>query len=512
MLKRLWFTLVLFMMALPLYAQDATRTPQPEQNFILLWTQEVIFPQAIRFTVTLGLPLTEVNAVTFVIQPENRQAQTINLEPDETAVVKEPYSELAYVWNVPEANPPALFSKVQFSWRVTTTDNRTASIDDTYVFSDERAGWVRDVEIAEGFHLTLPVTKSDDKPVGEYSTAALANLKSNLANVYDLLTTQLENVPAFNLLVYNDKLPPGCTTNSEDQPVAVGPSSHTEVPCNPVIADSIFAVSDYNVVWSASGSFDDIQSSVIEYVVRIAYSGQWANKQVPEWFQYGLSLWYSPALKAQLGLPLVNAARTNSLFRLEVMAVPPAAGANRDLWQAQSYGMVVYIASRIGVDGLFKLALNVGNASTFADAYETSMGRPLASLIPDFGRWVFTDGALAAFSFTPYQARTPTPTATRTPTPTMTPTWTSTPTITPTPTVTGVLSRTPLPTATPSHTPTAAPPTVTPRPPGSLDTPTPSPAAQVMGPNSGLVTGLLLLIIIVLVIVILYMLVMRLRR
>jgi hypothetical protein len=106
-------------------------------------------------------------------------------------------------------------------------------------------------------------------------------------------------------------------------------------------------------------------------------------------------------------------------------------------------------------------------------------------LLNDWERWIFTDRAVAAFSFTAYQAATATPTATRTLAPTATATATSTFTPTFTPTVTGVLSATPSPTRTPTRTLTPAPATRTPRPAGSLNTPTPVPK-QVVNPLGGL--------------------------
>jgi hypothetical protein len=509
---RRYCLVVLLIVLLPgsLFAQDATDTPQPEQAYILSWSQEIIFPQAIRFSLILARPLAEIDAAVLTIQPEGKASRNNTLNLEETAIKQEPYTELAYIWNIPAIDPPELFTEVEFNWRIVGNDGEIARITDRFMFTDERSAWLPDLEIADGFLLTLPVTKTAEKPDGDYSETALAKLASNLADVYALLNTYLLDVPLFKLIVYNDKLMPGCTTNAENETVAIGPLSNTEVPCDSDLAGAIFAAGEYALVTSASSNFTSVEATVVEYITLAAYAAHWSGKSVPEWFQYGLVKLYSPASKAGEGVPLLNAARTNSLFSLDDMATLPSGSVNLDLWQAQSYGMALYIASQVGVDGLLKLANNLRDMPSFADAYRAATGRSLEALLPDFSRWIFTDSAQSAFTLTLYQPPTPLPTGTRTPTATPTPTFTSTPTITPSPTVTGVLSNTPRPTLTPSRTPTQKPPTFTPRPPGSLDTPTPAPAQAASG--NPVITGLLLFIIVALVIVILIMLVARIRR
>ena len=50
-------------------AQSANPTPQPEQAFIQEWSQEVIFPSAVRFALTIALPPDQVKDVTLTIKP-----------------------------------------------------------------------------------------------------------------------------------------------------------------------------------------------------------------------------------------------------------------------------------------------------------------------------------------------------------------------------------------------------------------------------------------------------------
>ncbi len=194
---------------------------------------------------------------------------------------------------------------------------------------------------------------------------------------------------------------------------------------------------------------------------------------MPLWFRRGLALFTLPTNKLNMLEPAQRASRSNSLFTLDEMNAEPTQDA--ELWRAQSYGMVLYIAQQAGVQGLFELARNPGES--FADTYQRAMGQPLSNLISSWQRWLFTSSAEAAYAYFPQLATTPTPSFTPTPTqprPTATPTATNTPTITPSVTNTGIPERI-LPTLTPTRTPTDAPASVTPRPAGSLRTPTPTP-------------------------------------
>lgn len=478
MMSRLVLLLLcIIFLATPAMGQEVEPTPQPEQGFILNWVKEVIFPAGIRFSVTLSRALSDVASATLIIQPEGRAAVTVELNLDETVIVSEPFTELAYVWPIPQNDPPRLFSEIEISWQVISTRDEVAQITDTFMFTDTRSAWVQDEAIGDGIRLTMPGrAASGDTELEPESTAEvvadtdtfLGQLRRNLIPVYDLLTENTGTQPNFNVLLYTS--PPGCAQNADGESVAIGLLSETEVPCNSAIVTAIFGVSGYTVVESASGALGDVQAALLKHLVRGFYEPLWAGKNVPAWFLEGLTQLYSPVLKTEFAPQLVASARTGSLLTLaELSRIEDAVG------QRQSYGMVLYIASQVGLDGVFKLASDIASAESFDAAYQAAMGQTVDGLLPAFEGWIFTDAAISAFGFTPYQAPTSTPTATSTATASRTPTPTNTPTITPTPTVTGVLSATPFPTLTPSRTPTAAPATQTPRPAGSLNTPVPTP-------------------------------------
>lgn len=492
-LRLLLFLLSIGLLGTSVWAQEAEPTLQPEQNFILGWANEIIFPAGIRLSVTASRVSSDIAAITLTIQPQNRAGVTVELNLEDAVVVSEPYSEFAYVWPLPQNDPPALFDDITITWQVISTRDEVSRVTDTFTFTDTRAEWAQDQTIGDGILLTMPGrTASGDTPLEPESTVEvevvadtdtfLGQLRRGLIPAYNLLSVNTATRPEFKILLY--PTPPGCTTqNAEGELVAVGALSETEVVCNPAVVNAIFNASGYDVVESASGALGDVQAALVARVTRGFYEPLWAGKNVPAWFLEGLTQLYSPTLKADYARQLVASARTGSLRTLAELTRVDDAEAQR-----QSYGMVLYIASKIGVNGLFNLASDIADAESFEVAYQTAVGESVNSLLLGFERWIFTDAGVSAFGFTPYQPPTPTPTATATATASRTPTATATPTITPTPTVTGVLSATPFPSLTPTRTPTAAPATHTPRPAGSLNTPVPTavppPLAETMSDSS----------------------------
>lgn len=482
----------------PLSSVQAQEVPtsQPEQNYIQAWEQEIVFPGAIRFNIRFGLAPIEISEVSLTIQPETRPAITIPMNLAETVIVGGDITVVEYIWALPSANPPLLFRDIRLTWEATSADGQTARIDDIFTFTDERSGWLRDMEIGNNIAITIP-NGAPTTSTATTNRAGINEFRSSLRQVSDLLTANLGTIPNFNLLIYDSTLPL-CSENAAGELVALGYNTAMEVACNPTVANTIFADSGYALLQVQSTTLAAIENAVSNYVVSESYEQQWVGRDIPAWFKAGLIQFYSPALKTELGAPLFTAARTNSLLPLNVVSQEAGERINADLWQSESYGLVVYITSQIGIDGLFRLANNAASATSFAEAYASTVGKSLNSLLNDFERWLFTDAAISAFAFTPYQVATPSPTPSRTLTPTRTPLPTNTMTPTWTPTVTGVQTRTPLPSRTPTRTPTTAPATNTPRPAGSLNTATPTPATTSLADaavNPNLTLGILILVV-----------------
>jgi hypothetical protein len=322
-------------------------------------------------------------------------------------------------------------------------------------------------------------------------------LTHNLAMVYELLSENTSRSPVLRYLVYDSGVAPGCAhrtlASGVEETLAVGVFSGTLLPCRPEFAERVYEESGYAVFQRVPGY--DVETIMVEHMVRAFYAPLWDGNDVPIWFETGLGLFYAPALKTDL-LSIVQAmARNNRLFSLEAMNNTPSDDA--ELWRAQSYGMVLYIAELAGVQGVFELANAVDDSVSFSEIYEQVTGQSLVALIPAWQGWIFTRMAELVYGITPYQPPTPTRTPTLTDTRTRTATTTPTPTQTYTPSVTGVLSSTPYPTLTSSRTPTREPATVTPRPPVRTPTPTPTNSISILrtpGVQAGVVIVLLIVI------------------
>jgi hypothetical protein len=542
MLRILVIFLCAFVFTLPVVAQDKTAEPNPNQGFILSSAGEVIFPQAVRFTVAMSVTGDNLASAALTIQPDGQQLTAVEVKLPDAITLKEPYAALAYVWNIPSANPPQLFRDIRFTWKVVSKQGQTAEFNNRITFTDQRAKWVQYKDNQGRFNLTLPII---DRPLAAVVTpqtpptivpiasetfkpeatadAALnqtgttvvplatpapitaktpdaaqvivavtivpaedadaRRLSRGLSPIYDLLAINSSQKPSLNALIY--PFTPGCVQNAKGDSVAISPITHIEIPCDATLAAIIFRASGYVVIQTESAGLNVMQAALVDYATRQFYETAWRGKNVPAWFQMGLAQFYTPGLKTRYVPLLTSAGRSGKLLSLEQMSAAPNQ-TNADLWQAQSYGMTMYIAGQVGVQGLFDLARNVSQSDSFAAAYEKATGKPLAALPSDFQTWIFTDAGSSAFAFTPYQAATATPTQTDTPTPIATAVPSETPTFTLTPTVTGVHTVTPYPTRTATRTPTPLPPTITPRPPGSLDTPTPIPTAVPVNPLNAL--------------------------
>src|SRR5262249_19553366 len=100
-------------------AQAPTATPQLEQSFIQQWGEEIIFPSAVRFSLSIDLPPEQVTGATLTIKPESQSPITIPLDLGKSTLVGGSITEIAYIWQIPADNPPLLFKDIVFDWQVT---------------------------------------------------------------------------------------------------------------------------------------------------------------------------------------------------------------------------------------------------------------------------------------------------------------------------------------------------------------------------------------------------------
>lgn len=482
-MRYLWLLLTLLILVPGRILAQGDPTPQPEQRFISGWTAEVIFPAAVRFTVTVSLPANALAAAALELETAEGRVIPVAVDLADAVVIGDPYSTLAVLWPI-SAEGPALFSEARYRWRVTSNQNVTARIEEGFIFTDARLDWLPDaVQVGEQLRVTLPAG---------FGRTALAAIQAGLQGTVERLSAEVGPVSAA-YIVYPAAVPPTCPRAAQGQSVVTGPISGIAVACEDADFAAIFTASGLEALTVPALNSEAALRTLVEALARRTYGTLWQSSAVPPWFESGLAEFYVPASKTDQLALLLNAARTRGLLPLE--RLDAAALADDPLARAQAYGMVLLLADRLGVDGLLELARGLGNAESFAAAVQAALSRPLDTLVADLESWLFTPQAAAAFAYRIDLPVTPTPTPSRTPTATSTRTPTLTPTVTPTATVTGVLTFTPVATMTATRTPTPAPATRTPRPAGSLNTPVPVTAntASSVGGISTVTLSLLIL-------------------
>lgn len=459
-------------------AQEPTEEGLSE-GFAFKWSAEPIFPLGMHFFITVLRPADQLQSAVLLIETESMPPQTVAVNVRTPHQIGETFTDLAYDWAFPSDLSLPLGSKIVYEWRVLASDGAQARARDRAVFADTRLNWVRSDDALGQIHLTVPENTSAEA------------LRAALRPVYVLLTEQTGVRPAFDIIVYPPDVPAdGCMAGAEGLLQAAAPVSRAVLPCDRTRAEAVFRASGQDAVQAQAGAGGAAAAAVGLFVDRF-YEPLWEDENVPEWFRVGLAEFLTPGVKGRYLGPLQRAARAGALDALPAVAISASSG----LWREQSYAAVLFMADRLGLPGLFELARSAGADTPFAEAFARAMGQPLNALWPAVRRWVLTPEGERAFAYVPYLGDTPTPAATATSTPTRTPTATHTATLTLTPSVTGILTATHTPSRIPTRTPTPGPPTVTPRPPGSLNTPTvtPAPAAFTLGDpttRSGLIAVL----------------------
>jgi hypothetical protein len=445
---------------------------------------EVIFPAGVRFSTIILRNRDDITAASVTVETSGLRERTFEVDLGSALMnAAERNPEIVHFWAFTPEDFPMLFSEIRYQWTVQTVFNESLSATGVIQFTDSRVLWDRRMDTGRRYNLALPRGLS------------ISQLSRTLDPVYDLMAANTGQRPEINVMLYDRTLDPlGCVQNreAEDRWVARGPFSGEEVPCAvPTLAEQILTAGGYSVLQGRAYDFEDVQDTLSDYFFAQFYDPLWVTADLPAWFSGGLRALYRPTSKAQLIAPALTAARAGTLLTLEDMSTRPTEPHRAALWDAQSFGMVLFMADSIGLDALWQLARRASGPGTFAANYERTMSQPLINLVNNWRDWLFSSRAqtayglvvyapptatlLASLTFTPFPpTRTPRPE----PSATLTPTITLTPTVRPTATLT---------------------PTVTPRPPGSLATPTgiaaqPSTPLIVPGSRTSILAVLLIML------------------
>lgn len=444
-------------------------------SWVTTWREEVLYPQAVRFTMTIDRPLDQILALELTINaPGEAQPRTFSPEPDEIATLTaRTFTEMVFLWVIPPNNPLPFNAEVDYFWEVTVAQLGSAVLPGVFAYSDPAVRWVQDQDPNERVSLIYPEGQVD-----------VELLRRTVQGVYTLLARNTETSPELRLVVYSDDFPfDPCHENDAGEQVIVGPVSGTELACNPQVIENILRDLNYDPFPLPSVSRSTVTDALLRYMVAEFYAPSWAGRDVPAWFQTGMTYFYLPGEKFYLLDAVRSASRTRYTFTFDEMSARDET--NPVLWDAQAYTMVLYIARQIGVAQLFEFAGTAGDGEAFAESFADVVNMPLTGLLPNWNNWIFTGVAASDSSLQLYEGPTPVPSPTQTVTPfpasvTPTPTFTVTPTFTHTP-VGFAFTATPLPSRTPTVTLTPAPPTITPRPPRSFEDLTPQPTQPTNG-------------------------------
>lgn len=459
-------------------------------------TVDLIFPQAIYFEFLVIAPRDDFEQFTLTIMPPESEPLVVRFIEETPLAIEASYSIARYEWMIPRLNAPPLFSEIAYQVTIELTDGRQLLDEGTLTYQDERLDWIFIEE--NGFEIAT-----------DASTRGLANrLSARLNDMYRLMRINTGLVPEpLKVMLYPALIPPGCARNDEGEPVVPGRNEEgriSDVECDQRLANRVNVLADYLVVNTSSE--DVAQAQIIPVLFDAFYGLLWGSAEVPAWFERGLMLFYQRSQLVNQQTLSQQALRISQPFSLSEMQTRPL-NADDDLlrvWDAQAYGMVLYMADTVGVSPLFALAQAINPNEPFDVLYRRYMGQPVPRLIPSWQTWVFRREADVAYQYNPYLPITPTLTPT--------PTYTLTPTITPTLTATLPATDTVTPSRTPrpSRTPT---PSLTPRPPQSFSlrpsatpslTPTPLPGsdtfiAQLSLEQTAIISGAGLLVLLIVV-------------
>lgn len=415
---------------------------------------EVAFPAGVRFFIRAVASAEEVSSASLTLERQGQPPQTFDLDLATTAEDTGDTTDITYIWSLTPEAYPSYFEEIDFVWAV-IIEGETRTAQGRFQFTDERVIW--EASTVESLRVIMP------RDLG------LRRLISVTAPVEQRMRENTDNQHSLAYILYEQALDPaGCIVNADDVPFAFTIFG-TAIRClDRNLAQRVFSTSGIEVLRVRSYTQADMQNVLTQALFDRYYRPLWSEREVPEWFAYGLMRIYAPTEHADMLSIVQHAARSNRLLSLPDMARIPDAPAQLQDWQAQSLAMMLYIADRIGYPQIFAFARAVRDNS-FEPLYRETTNQPISALIPAMRDWLFTERGTAAFGVSIYSeaTRTPAPGATFTPFPaTRTPRPEPSATMTPTVTIT--------PSPRPTATATAS---VTPRPPGSLATATPVPTA-----------------------------------
>jgi hypothetical protein len=475
---------------LPAHAQD----DDPDTGKIVITRVIPVLPSAIRFRVRVAALQDEIEQINLRVEQEDGVVETFQRDaPLELFIDWGEETEYEIIWNIRDV-PLRPFGEMTYRFEVLTTDGEVSVAEETFVFE----------HFLEGPEQWQSVSSDALTIYSRGETIDWSNYLDNLAESIALLRENTGYSAPIGLVIY-PKATEFCQENepTEDNPNPEPPlvvvSEEIGFPCDPADMVQLYANSGLTIAYVDQSDFFTQERDVFAAIFDLAYSDLWQGVEVPAWFKEGLRQLYNRTNQGQTIAAVQRANQEERMLPLNQMNTYPDEGADSSLWQAQAYGLTLYLADTYGATVPFEIAQTVSPTASLNAAIEAATGESINRLYAQWVLWLDTPKAIAAAGWNPYLETTPTPQSTRTASP-IPPTHTPRPTatITPTPSSTyrGVIVESPFritlapPTQIPSITPT-------PLPPGSLNvsnsTPTPAETDEDSGGLCGTGIGVIML-------------------
>lgn len=423
---------------------------------------EIVFPAVIRFYVSVDVQLDQIQTVSLTIHQISGLDVTLAVNPNQhLAKIWDDSIDLVYDWNITGNPGPIPFEPLNYLWQIEIDDEISIAADEILFEDAVRGTWDSSGE--------PPLTLYWHNP-----NLAGGAIRNDVLAAYGLISRQAARSPLFRYVIYDPRVSL-CETeqipDSEETRSVVFADDETAFPCDVEQYIQVYANGSMTFLQRPDTGYAQLQDFLVQRMVDDTYTQLWGDVSVPDWFLTGLSSLYQLRPTYAALQTVRTAARSDSLIPLSAMADRPANDTTfqyRVLWEAQSYMVVLFLADRYGANAPFDLARELREGG-FDSAFQALIGDEFWN---EWNRWLFSEAADKAISWTPYQPNTPTPTATPTITP-VPPTLTPSATRTETPTATSTYLGDQLPTpvvAVQASVTAARSPTNTPLPPGSLPT------------------------------------------
>lgn len=444
----------------------------------------VVMPSVIRFRVRVIATRDEVTRIQLRVHEGETLLQSFDIPTpiDNLFIDFGDETEYEIIWDIRQT-PLRPFSTLNYQFEVETTDGEIATVEEEFTFEDDK---FQEWEMVESE--TLKIYSLGDAI--DWSTH-LAGLEQNIRllreNTGFAAPVGLAIYPADTKICVEGEVP-------EDSPDATPPlvvmSEDKAFPCNPADMARVYANSDLVMAFVDAEDFFAQENQAFAAIFDLVYATRWENADVSAWFREGLRQLYSRVNQGQAIAAIKRASQEERVLPLAQMETSQSADSEDfALWQAQAYGLTLYLADIFGASTPFDIARAVSPSLSLRQAIEQITGLTTQRLYGRWLAWIDTARAIAAANWNPYLETTPTPLPTDTPSsipPTHTPRPTATITPTPTSTFRGEIAATVF---DPTYAPPTVPPvrTATPLPPGSLNpTPMLRPPADESNESSGL--------------------------